>query len=161
MSMNRTIFVFVSVVASGCNFGKALLDSGHHECKRHVSAQVQIDASLRSSSSTYAVFVKQYPNQESDNERIDGVDEQRIPYGPALGNPSLTRVIQIGQADGPQPMTAAIEQGVAIKKWIFAYVDENGNGSLDRGEPFGVDPNNPSEKGCEDYTSLIAIADRY
>ncbi len=77
-----------------------------------------------------------------------------LPLGPAADRARILPVTidaatSVGQAEDPGTDPYPI--------WYFAFADLNNNGHPDAGEPFGVDPRNPSSSGCGRYQGTIVI----
>jgi hypothetical protein len=48
--------------------------------------------------------------------------------------------------------------GSAQYLWVLAYIDENNNGLLDKGEPYGVYDGNPIRAGCSSKERLKKVS---
>jgi len=84
------------------------------------------------------------------DEDVSGVDEQGVPIARRGLLPFAT--------DTASAMAIGVTfPGLPYPTWYVAFVDLNGNGSLDTGEPFGVDPRNPLDTGCDAHTTTIEI----
>ncbi len=85
---------------------------------------------------------------------VTGTSPDGLPLGPAADRARILPVTidaatSVGQAEDPGTDPYPI--------WYFAFADLNNNGHPDAGEPFGVDPRNPSSSGCGRYQGMIVI----
>ena len=80
-----------------------------------------------------------------------------LPMGPSAESPIEERATyDVDTRTG----AARYEMTDPYPAWYYAFIDLNENGHLDSGEPFGVDPHNPSttgENGCGNYSGSIVI----
>ena len=80
---------------------------------------------------------------------VTGTNGQGIPVGNDLGR---SRSLSRRDSDGSLAFDAAF-LGSPYSSWYYAFVDLN-NGTLDPGEPFGVDIANPYAAGCQPRSPL-------
>lgn len=75
---------------------------------------------------------------------VTGTDEDGIPIGGAPHGAAMTFELEAGTR------TYRGEEGSAppYDTWIYAFIDRDGDGGLDPGEPFGVAADNPLDLGA-------------
>lgn len=84
---------------------------------------------------------------------VTGTDAWGIPQGPAADE-AVGDAIPLEEGVRAYVWSSI---GVPYPTWYYAFVDLNGSGRLESGEPFGVDRNNPVDSGCRDYHGSIVI----
>ena len=83
---------------------------------------------------------------------VTGTNAQGIPVGNDLGRSTL-----LSRDASDQYAYEALFRGSPYVSWYYAFVDANGNGTLDPGEPFGVDIANPHAAGCRPRHTAVMI----
>jgi hypothetical protein len=88
---------------------------------------------------------------------VTGTTADGLPVGPNAEHPNEENATYDVDA---RIGTARYDMTDPYPVWYYAFIDLNDNGHLDSGEPFGVDPRNPSTTGdnrCGNYSGSIVI----
>jgi hypothetical protein len=134
--------IIIATATSGClPFG---------DCWPPVTAQVSISPEFADKASVPIIVAGVPRIYDTD---VSGVDQQGVPVSPDGLTPFAT-----GSASGTTRSVTLAFHGYPYPTWYVAFLDLNGNRSLNIGEPFGVDPLNPQDTFCNAQNSKIDIA---
>jgi hypothetical protein len=123
------------------------------DCWPHVTAHVTLVPPPDTQEGAPILLKEVNKVQDLDVTATNG---QGIPVGNDLGrSTTLSR-----DASGSSRAFEAVFLGSPYPSWYYAFVDLNGNATLDPGEPFGVDVANPYSTGCRPR-SVTVIIDRF
>jgi hypothetical protein len=125
-------FLTLGLFLTGCPFG---------DCWGTADITVTVDRSISRPPGASVLVAEVVRINRSD---VTGTSPEGLPIGPSAEAPrifdlTVDSVTATGQVHDlmtdPYPT------------WFYAFVDLNSNRRLDSGEPFGVDPKNPSSSG--------------
>jgi hypothetical protein len=140
-SQTRLALIAVSTVLWGCvPFG---------DCWPPVTANIRVSPEFTGHLSSPIVIAGVPRIYDAD---VSGVDDQGIPVPQDRLAPFAT-----GAASGAAHAATLTFRGYPYPTWYVAFLDLNENRSLDPGEPFGVDPRNALDTGCDPHSTTIEI----
>ena len=129
--MKSYYFVLVAILGSGCRNDSGPI-YGDRAVYGHVSESIQIIKSEQIGGSNLHLVVV---------ENASSTDEQGVPVG--KNQIVKADIVAAIEPDATTHLLKTKELNLAFRFWVYSYVDLNGNGVLDRNEPFGVDAGNP------------------